>query len=542
MRNKKNFVKVLIVPYTSGMAKEKLFSQINFESVFRDVRDVAIDDLLLDLKRIHEETRLGAIDKDNFHRWKDRIMGASSPSEILDLLHGVLYEDMDQLASLGLLRKANYDIFFMSDGMLTPIKEQIDLAVGSHYKCAQCVSAGTVCPSLCQEIRENLEQSLGLASVNSNTLLSLKMGKIHSLQNFFRSGRIVSHFVQVNQQHAEKVYPQSENLFEILSREFTKYKYSYKNWKLNGEELPFNLVSEFLDEQRFALAGLIILNPHIRISSNGFLKYDSDGDGLFDQDEKEAGLDPLNPRSNGVCLDSMAVHPAYEERCLAFSQMSYCDIHLDGDMDSLNECEEELLGTNPFDFDTDNDLIPDYFEWTYGFNPIFNEKDSDTNGDGVSNLDAFLSGIGPGHSFDNIDNNLLVRFQINEGLKRNSEEDSSKDQWLSTVRVEIENIPFGEGVISGEMVPKESCFLYNTRTPGDMRSDCELNPIETDKLLFQTNLEAKSNKGIALLRLRDKLNEGNIVWRIMKFNILGSNKGRTTDFNVLDFSQFDVLG
>ena len=533
---RKETAQVLVIPYTSGKAMQRLLSQIEFEFRFRDLDDAALDTLLLDLKNVHEQVREKAMDQQDFHRWKDRAMGASSPSEMFDPLHEILYEDMNFLAEKGALRDTSYNMFLISDGMLTPIKEQVDLAVGTHYKCHQCTVNDTDCPSSCQEIRQELEESLGRSDLNSHKMLTLKMGKIQALRNLFGAGRIVNNFVQINQRYYEKIYADFESLFEILSEEFDKYKYKYKYWELNGDELPFDLSVNQIEYQNFLLTGTIILNPNVRVFSDGSLHHDSDADGLLDRDEKVMGTNPLNPRSDGVCLDSMSVHPAYQEKCASLTQVLDCDAHLDTDMDSLNECEEILLGTDPFDFDTDNDLIPDYFEWTYQFNPLLNERNHDTNGDGVTNLQAFLAGLGPAHSFENIDKNFLVSFQVDEEVT----EQRRGDMWINAFTIDIGNMPFKSQLIAGEIPLQDSCLLYHTRNLGGKGKTCEVNSIKLNELLFHTNRSPDTNKAIALLRLRDKNNESRLVWKIMKFNV-SMQSYKINNLDLSGFSDFAVL-
>ena len=552
---RKKVAQVLIVPYTSGVAKNRLQAQIqaNFDFGtfgFRHLNDRALDNLLVDLKRVHDQTFLKAKDQEDFHRWKNRAMGASSPTEVFDRLYEVVLGDMSDLSRgvirdenghvidednshrKGLLRRARYNMFFLSDGMLTPIKEQVDVAMKIHHKCGGCDSGGT-CDSVCGEIRSELIKSLGDPDLNSKMMLILKMGKIQALTDYFGAGRMFNHFIQVNHDYYERVYGHVDSLFEILRGEFERYKYPYKYWKLNGDELPFDLAVNQIEYRNFSLTSLIILNPNVRMNENGSLKYDSDADGLFDDDERTAGTDPLNPRSNGVCLDSLAVHSAYQEKCASFTRVPDCDPRLDRDMDSLNDCEEKLLGTNHRDFDTDNDMIPDYFEWTYEFNPLLDEMNHDTNGDGVTNLKAFLAGLGPSHSFTNIDENALVRFQINEGVTNQR----YNDMWITAFTIDLENIPFGFQIENGEIPSQYKCLLYNSRVQtGD---PCDHNPIELDEFLFHTVTRPDTNKGVALLRLRDKDNEKNIVWKIMKFDF--SRNSEANVFQLSDFNDLDVF-
>jgi serine/threonine protein kinase len=87
---------------------------------------------------------------------------------------------------------------------------------------------------------------------------------------------------------------------------------------------------------------------------------DSDGDGLSDEQERAIGTDPFNP---------------------------------DTDYDLLTDGEEVLtIGTNPLDRDTDKDVLLDGDEVkTYGSDPL----KWDTSGDGISDGEAVARGLDP---------------------------------------------------------------------------------------------------------------------------------------------------
>lgn len=92
---------------------------------------------------------------------------------------------------------------------------------------------------------------------------------------------------------------------------------------------------------------------------------DEDQDGLYDNWEVQAGLDPS----------------------------SAADAKADADDDLLTSTDEYQLWTNPSAADTDGDTIPDGAEFAYGLNPsdpLDAERDSD--GDGYSNLREYNEG------------------------------------------------------------------------------------------------------------------------------------------------------
>jgi len=71
------------------------------------------------------------------------------------------------------------------------------------------------------------------------------------------------------------------------------------------------------------------------------------------------------------------------------------DALLDPDNDNLTNFEEFQHNTNPMDIDTDNDLMPDGYEVTWGFNPNVDDSYLDADGDGVQNYREFIDETNP---------------------------------------------------------------------------------------------------------------------------------------------------
>jgi hypothetical protein len=69
----------------------------------------------------------------------------------------------------------------------------------------------------------------------------------------------------------------------------------------------------------------------------------------------------------------------------------------DYDRDGIQNLAEHSLGTNPANFDSDGDLLPDGWEVTYAFNPLSSDQDhngqvdyrDDADGDGLDNLGEY---------------------------------------------------------------------------------------------------------------------------------------------------------
>ena len=107
---------------------------------------------------------------------------------------------------------------------------------------------------------------------------------------------------------------------------------------------------------------------------------DSDSDGLSDSEENMLGTDP-----NDADSDDDQISDYYE---VAFYQTN--PLHDDSDNDTLSDSDELFnLGSNPLSKDTDSDGLPDSFEAIYGLDINFNDSMGDLDGDGISNIVEF---------------------------------------------------------------------------------------------------------------------------------------------------------
>lgn len=68
---------------------------------------------------------------------------------------------------------------------------------------------------------------------------------------------------------------------------------------------------------------------------------------------------------------------------------------VDSDSDELRDWEEFMLGTLETTWDSDEDLMPDGWEYTYMLDPFTDDSGDDNDGDEVINLDECLNGTDP---------------------------------------------------------------------------------------------------------------------------------------------------
>jgi LmbE family N-acetylglucosaminyl deacetylase/regulation of enolase protein 1 (concanavalin A-like superfamily) len=95
---------------------------------------------------------------------------------------------------------------------------------------------------------------------------------------------------------------------------------------------------------------------------------DDDSDGLTNDEEAVAGTDPLVADTDGDGLS-------------------------DGD-------EVNLLNTNPLLVDTDGDTMPDGYEVANNLSPTVDDQATDSDGDGISNVEEYLAGTDPNNAAD----------------------------------------------------------------------------------------------------------------------------------------------
>jgi predicted outer membrane repeat protein len=113
---------------------------------------------------------------------------------------------------------------------------------------------------------------------------------------------------------------------------------------------------------------------------------DTDGDGLNDGAEKQAGTNPLAPDTDGDGI------PDGWEVANGFDPKAAADAAADPDNDGLTTLREYQLGTNAKQSDTDGDGMPDGWEHDNGLNPLTNDAAGDLDQDGISNLGEYQSG------------------------------------------------------------------------------------------------------------------------------------------------------
>jgi len=147
---------------------------------------------------------------------------------------------------------------------------------------------------------------------------------------------------------------------------------------------------------------------------------DSDGDGLTDELEALIGTSPLIQDSDG---DGFSDLLEYRLRGSGFDPLDPTDAdcaadvdRFDTDGDGLRDCEERFVGTNPKRYDSDLDGFGDGIEFLYGSNPGADDGYLDVDFDGADNGTEIRW-----HSRPDVDDISYIsehayRYSVTEGL------------------------------------------------------------------------------------------------------------------------------
>lgn len=134
------------------------------------------------------------------------------------------------------------------------------------------------------------------------------------------------------------------------------------------------------------------LNRNYHLSSKGIVS-DMDSDGIADHEESTdvATLFGISPDKYDTNGDGYSDLIAYNGMITVQKQgeLPLCGLgDLDGD--SLPDCAENVIGTDPQIADTDKDGIADELELFIGLNPLIKDSHLDSDMDGVSNFDELM--------------------------------------------------------------------------------------------------------------------------------------------------------
>jgi hypothetical protein len=187
---------------------------------------------------------------------------------------------------------------------------------------------------------------------------------------------------------------------------------------------------------------------------------DTDGDGMRDEDEVHFSFDPLNANDGYEDADNDGLSNSSEvgtRNSNRFTSPHNSDSDSDGfddgwevkyyrigmrawkenqknddfDKDGLSNFEEYSIGTFPDKLDSDNDGIPDKWEYLNGLNALSsNDRDTDLDSDNLSNYEEYTHSTNPNEpdsDHDGMNDGDEVANGLNPSNKSDSELDSDQD-------------------------------------------------------------------------------------------------------------------
>lgn len=538
-------IQVMLIPVSGGVSQTKIFNLLKTElgvanpfkfKLAGDPIHLATVDLL---EREHARN-LNLVESDDVYRYETTTMGTTSPGAVLKPIYEAMYMDMKALNAEGKLTFAEYDFVHLTDGIINPEYKDFRKVLKFYSQCASCASALKSCAGVCSKLVQKMEAAWGSPAPNEIDTMDFNFGMIQALPMYFGTGQVRINFVQLNKERLLATRPGETPYFEKLLPLFQEKRRTAGIWQAHFDDKSSSYVlpGTANNAVSFKMTHLYVLNPNARLDKRTQkMAADSDGDGLFDYEEQTMGTNAALTRTNGYCFDSLLVNPAFSERCQALSKAKSCDPTLDSDGDSLNECEEALLGTDPFNFDTDGDSIPDSLEWIYGFNPLLSDSDRDSNADGFPNLVNFAAGLSPDSGLESTSEILRSDYAVNSKGKEKVHDEFFGEVWVELYQLLIRYLPTIETVPVRE---SEQVPLYAARTSVDTAVREKNIIIPSYQLLTYTS-EPHSNKMLALARIIDKDDPSRTYWRIYKADIYVKQSIAQPQIDLSQFKQIRAL-
>jgi hypothetical protein len=269
--------------------------------------------------------------------------------ETLQMVHQVIYADIEIDPDLAATTK--YMVIFLSDGVPCPAEPKADIL------------------NLVRDI-EDLGRHAADKFIMHTALIEPPSSAGDQCGNSFTAAEIL------------------EEMADAGTGDFQHYQ--------NPEDIDHLQFVEAEVERVYELIHVVAENRNARLAASPLglsLSPDSDGDGLADDEELEAGTNPLNwDTDQDGCGDKLELSLVGFDPLVAGANASpqhcYCptvDRQLDTDGDGLKDCEEFYLGTSKYTFDSDGDWHPDGLEHRNGSNPGYSDFGlSDYDGDGTS--------------------------------------------------------------------------------------------------------------------------------------------------------------
>jgi hypothetical protein len=208
----------------------------------------------------------------------------------------------------------------------------------------------------------------------------------------------------------------------------------------NAETISYRHVDLFTAREPLVVKELVVSNANV-LPGIDDLEIDSDQDGLSDETEQLLGTCDVDPDTDGdglndalelklaqnplqaddpvECIDLEPATREDEDLCAsAGSATKSWKLYEDRDGDTLNSCEERLLGTQDSLYDSDADGIPDRVEFRAGTNYLAVDPLADADLDGILNREEVRGHSDPRANDAQKQLDLSYRYQeVDEGIR-----------------------------------------------------------------------------------------------------------------------------
>ncbi len=543
---------ILIIPTASGAAFNRLLINYPLKNLaFLSLIDPKLDEGLIYLKNIHDTQKLAVItppdqrflDDPNLDKNK---MGTSSYQYAMTNSFPLIDKEMEKLALSGELTQTSFKIIAFADQRVNPVQEQFTKALepAVFSDCALC--------------QTELQEAWGTSNYSNLVDADLKLSLIQGLTKYYGAGLVETEFLHLTnnspidpivfksvdtltqQSRTGDEFPKNQiNVIDYLHSKSIERNVSSQIILLPNATAPYRIANVNTGVTTFKITNVFLLNMNYKLDNNGNPHIDTDGDGVPDDLEILRGLDPMNPRSNGYCLDSINIEPTLKRRCEALAQARLCDPKLDSDGDGLNECDEMTIGTDPYDFDTDGDGIPDILEVLNGSNPLVDDNKTDSNSDGLSDMINFTMGLSPLQKPQYINPLNLIKISL-KFLAPNFVNDAN----IGRVRVDrldlgIDNFPMIKTMAAVPRILVPDNYYLRSGARGFNPSTSKVNSRQS---LIRPILKPNTNNLVALLRIIDPDEPQKVYWEILDSEVsvlqAQTNLGK---INISDFFQMKVV-
>lgn len=216
--------------------------------------------------------------------------------------------------------------------------------------------------------------------------------------------------------------------------------------------------------------------------------YDSDGDDLTTYQEYLNDTDFLNWDTDSDLLpDGWEVNHGL----LATSSIGNNGANGDFDSDDLTNSIEFLILTYPNDNDTDDDEMPDGWEFQYQLDPLINDSALDSDNDTLTNLEEYINGTDPTvvtWDSDNMPNDW--ENQTDCDPHRNDDLLDYDNDGLRNYHEYLNNTDPSDPDCDSDMIPDgwEIAFGFNASDASDKLSDTDLDELNNyEEYLNQTS-------------------------------------------------------